>query len=154
MDDRVSLRDVEDGDLEQLFEHQREPEANRMAAFPPRDRDAFFAHWARTRVNPSNIMQAVIVDGQVAGNMMSWEHDGRRLVGYWIGSAYWGRGIATRALVLFLRQLTDRPLHAHVAVGNVGSIRVLEKAGFRHVPTPDAPLPEDGVEEYLYVLEE
>ena len=31
------LRDVTEADLPILFEYQREPEANRMAAFPPRE---------------------------------------------------------------------------------------------------------------------
>ena len=34
------LREVVDSDLDAFFEHQREPEANRMAAFPARDREA------------------------------------------------------------------------------------------------------------------
>jgi hypothetical protein len=44
----MALRDVEEDDLEIFFEHQREPEANRVAAFPARDRDAFFCIGART----------------------------------------------------------------------------------------------------------
>ncbi len=43
----VQLRDVAEGDLPVFFEHQRDPVANRMAGFPPRDRDAFVAHWAK-----------------------------------------------------------------------------------------------------------
>ena len=42
------------------------------------------------------------------------------LVGYWIGRRDWGRGIATRALALFLERVTTRPLYAFVAVNNVG----------------------------------
>jgi hypothetical protein len=37
------LREVVDSDLDAFFEHQREPEANRMAAFLARDREAFYA---------------------------------------------------------------------------------------------------------------
>jgi hypothetical protein len=33
------MREVVDSDLDAFFEHQREPEANRMAAFPARDRE-------------------------------------------------------------------------------------------------------------------
>lgn len=40
----VELRDVEEGDLAIVFEHQQHPEANQMAAFPARERDAFVAH--------------------------------------------------------------------------------------------------------------
>jgi hypothetical protein len=34
---KVVLRDVVDSDLPIFFEHQRDPEAGRMAAFPSRD---------------------------------------------------------------------------------------------------------------------
>jgi RimJ/RimL family protein N-acetyltransferase len=83
--------------------------------------------------------------------VVTWEAEGRRLIGYWIGREYWGLGIATRALGLVLHQIRQRPLHAYVAVHNRGSIRVLEKCGFRTdgVATPDA----DGVEELTFVLE-
>jgi RimJ/RimL family protein N-acetyltransferase len=146
------LRDVIDDDLPILFEHQREPEATRMAAVPARDRDAFMAHWrTRVLVSPDGRSATIVVGGDVAGNVVSWEHEGTQLVGYWIGKAYWGRGVATAALAEFLaeRELR-RPVHAHVAVHNVGSIRVLEKNGFRRVGDPvTGP---DGVEEILMEL--
>lgn len=126
----VSLREVRAGDLPVLFEHQRDPEGARMAGFVSRDRDAFMAHWAKILANPACTLRAVIVGGKVAGNIGSWNGDAERLVGYWIGRELWGRGIATAALRLFLRQETTRPLTARVVAHNVGSIRVLEKAGF------------------------
>jgi hypothetical protein len=36
--------DVEEGDLAIVLKHQQHPEANQMAAFPARERDAFVAH--------------------------------------------------------------------------------------------------------------
>jgi RimJ/RimL family protein N-acetyltransferase len=150
------IRDVETDDLEAFFEHQRDPEAVRMAAFPAREREAFMAHWAKIRADESNVTQAVVVAGEVVGNVVSWEDSGRRYVGYWIDRSVWGRGIATQALALLLRLVTTRPLYAYVAVANVGSTRVLEKCGFRrvrgHVPEPGTEDADD-VEEYLMVLE-
>lgn len=131
MSDDVRLRDVEPTDLPIFFEHQIDAEATRMAAFPSRDRAAFDAHWATNILgNPAAITQAILVDGHVAGNIGSWSQEGVRLVGYWLGSEYWGKGVATRALAAFLHLVTERPLHAHVARHNIGSIRVLEKCGF------------------------
>jgi RimJ/RimL family protein N-acetyltransferase len=147
----VRIRDVREDDLEVFFEQQLDPEATRMAAFPARDREAFMAHWAKTDLDDANIKQTVVLDGQVAGNMLSWEQDGQRLVGYWIGRPYWGRGVATAALALFLERVPTRPIHAHVAVHNAGSIRVLEKCGFQRVG--DATVGEDGVGEILLVRE-
>jgi RimJ/RimL family protein N-acetyltransferase len=126
----VTIRPVREDDLPILFEHQRDPEANAMAAFPPRDRDAFIAHWTKILSDRSCIARTVELDGVVAGNVGSFEFEGRREVGYWIGRTFWGRGVATRALAAFLREDTRRPLFAGVAPHNAGSIRVLEKCGF------------------------
>jgi RimJ/RimL family protein N-acetyltransferase len=128
------LRDVFESDLDAFFEHQREPEANEMAVFPARDRETFYAHWRRILADDS-LIQRTIVDGdEVAGNIGCWPQDGRRLVGYWVGREFWGKGLATRALQeLAAEVVTDRPLHAWVAATNIGSIRVLEKCGFVQV---------------------
>lgn len=126
----VVLRDVTEDDLPILFEQQLDPDANRMAAFPPRDRDAFLAHWNRILSDAALIKKTILFEGQVAGNIGSFERDGQSLVGYWIGKQYWGKGIATRALAAFLDHVQTRPLYAHVAKHNVASIRVLEKCGF------------------------
>jgi RimJ/RimL family protein N-acetyltransferase len=129
----VRLRDVVEGDLPTLFEHQRDPEAVAMAAFGPRDQAAFSAHWARILADDALIAKTVLVDGRVAGNVVSWDADGERLVGYWIGREFWGAGVATAALSAFVELVRERPLRAHVATANVGSVRVLEKAGFVQV---------------------
>jgi RimJ/RimL family protein N-acetyltransferase len=131
MTNDVRLRDIEPSDLPAFYQQQLDADATRMAAFPARDRAAFDAHWATNILgNPAAINQTIVVDGQVAGNIGSWPQNGVRLVGYWIGKEYWGQGVATRALTTFLHLVTERPLHAHVAKHNVGSIRVLQKCGF------------------------
>lgn len=127
----VNLRNITAPDLSILFEQQLDPEATTMAAFPSRDKENFDAHWAKIMANESNIMMTIEADGQVAGNMLSWEMDGKREVGYWLGREFWGKGIATEALKQFLDEVKTRPLWAHVAKHNVGSRRVLEKCGFK-----------------------
>ena len=126
----VILRDVTEADLPIFFEQQLDPEATQMAAFPSRDRDAFMAHWAKIMNNKTNIIKTVLFEGQVAGNIVSWEQSGEREVGYWIGKEYWGKGIGTKALAEFLGYVKTRPLYAHVAKHNVASLRVLQKCGF------------------------
>jgi len=126
----VILRDVTEADLPIFFEQQLDPEATQMAAFPSRDRDAFMAHWAKIMNNKTNIIKTVLFEGQVAGNIVSWEQSGEREVGYWIGKEYWGKGIGTKALAEFLGYVKTRPLYAHVAKHNVASLRVLQKCEF------------------------
>ena len=131
MSSEVRLRSVELDDLPIFYEQQLDTDATRMAAFPSRDRAAFDAHWAKNVLgNPAAVNQTILVNGEVAGNIGSWPQDGVRLVGYWLGKEYWGKGVATRALAAFLHLVTERPLYAHVAKHNAGSIRVLEKCGF------------------------
>ena len=45
------LRDVTEDDLLVFFEHQLDPDATHMAAFPARDREAFMAHWSKILVD-------------------------------------------------------------------------------------------------------
>ena len=150
----VRLRSVEDRDLDVFFEHQADPQAVEMAAFPARDKEQFEAHWAKVRADDTLVLRTIVADGMVAGNIGSWPADGQQLLGYWVGREYWGRGVATQALALLVDEVSIRPLYAHVVVHNVGSIRVLEKCGFRRdrVQEAQAPAPDDGVEELIYVL--
>jgi len=126
----VVLREVIDADLPIFFEHQYDPIANRMAAFPSREREAFMAHWAKILVEPGTLIRTIESDGEVVGNIVSFVKDDLRLVGYWLGREHWGRGIASKSLAAFLEIDTFRPLHAYVAKHNLGSLRVLEKCGF------------------------
>jgi RimJ/RimL family protein N-acetyltransferase len=127
----VNIRNTTQADLPILFEHQLDPEATAMAAFPSRNKEAFTAHWAKIMANDSNILKTIEVNVQVAGYLGSWEMEGEREVGYWLGREFWGRGIATEALSQFLGVVKTRPLFAHVAKHNHGSRRVLEKCGFK-----------------------
>jgi RimJ/RimL family protein N-acetyltransferase len=151
----VRLRPVEDPDLGVFFEHQADPEANEMAAFPARGKEQFAAHWARVRANGTAVLRTIVADGRVAGYITSWEQEGQRLIAYWVGREHWGRGVTTQALAQFTRQVTARPLHAQVAAHNAGSIRVLEKCGFRRdrVQEATAPASDDGIEELIFVLD-
>jgi RimJ/RimL family protein N-acetyltransferase len=154
---RIALRDVIEGDLAALFEHQADPEATRMAAFPARGWDAFMAHWAAILRDPTVVAKAILVDGRLAGNVVCFVQSGRRLVGYWIGRSDWGRGVATAALAALLREVGERPLFAYVVTHNAASIRVLEKCGFRPCRAEgERPVPPldhgDGVREVLYEL--
>lgn len=149
----VRLRNVEPDDLSIFYEYQLDADAARMAAFPSRDRVAFDAHWARNILgNPAAITRTIVADGQVAGNIGSWLQDGVRLLGYWIDKEHWGKGVATRALAAFLRLVTERPVRAHVARHNVGSIRVLEKCGFSVEREESADGAGDDVPEVVLVL--
>jgi RimJ/RimL family protein N-acetyltransferase len=153
------LREVRDEDLAVLFEQWADPVAAQMAAFTApdhMDRDAFERRWSRLMADETVINRAIVVNGDVAGTIGSWGDPDGREVTYWIGRPYWGKGIATAALVAFLAVDRSRPLHARVAYDNVASRRVLEKSGFRVIASgrgfAEARLAE--IEEFLLRLEE
>jgi RimJ/RimL family protein N-acetyltransferase len=145
MSNKIQLRNVEPGDLPIFFAQQLDDDAARMAGFPSRNREAFDAHWSKNILgNPTAVIQTILFAGEVAGNIGSWQQDDVRLVGYWIGKEYWGRGVATQALASMLNVVNERPIHAHVVKHNLASIRVLEKCGFR--------LEHEESEEFVFVL--
>ena len=152
----VVLREVAAGDLPVFFADQRDPEAVRMAAFRSRDREAFDAHWARILADATVTTRTIVAAGEVAGYVGSFGPASAREVCYWVGRAFWGRGVATAALTAFLRDVvTARPLYAHVAKSNGGSRRVLERCGFSLVGEDRAPAATGGeaVDELILKLE-
>jgi RimJ/RimL family protein N-acetyltransferase len=72
----------------------------------------------------------ILLGEEVVGVVSCFPRDGRDHVGYWIDPAFRGRGVARRALQLFLTDVTKRPLVATAATGNGASVRVLQKCGF------------------------
>lgn len=127
------LREVRDGDLPAFWAQLSDPAAQRMAAVTRGyhyDRDAFEAHWAKIRSDPAVTVRTVVAGDAVVGHAAVYGPPDEREVTYWIDSAHWGRGLATAALALLIELENVRPLYAHAAADNTGSIRVLEKCGF------------------------
>jgi RimJ/RimL family protein N-acetyltransferase len=134
----IALRAVQNSDLDALFDQMRDPASVTMAAFTPDnpdDRKRFDAHMLRLMDSPEITLRVVTWRGELVGSIASFVVDERTEVTYWIDRAVWGRGIASRALTLFLDLVRIRPLYARAASDNVASLRVLEKAGFRFVDT-------------------
>jgi RimJ/RimL family protein N-acetyltransferase len=129
----VSLRDVQDGDLEVFFAQQQDLEAIYMAAFTvaePDNRQAFDAKWARIREDETVVIQTILVNDTVAGHVVKFEQEGEPEISYWIGRQFWGHGVATEALRLFLQLVPVRPLYGLTAKDNAASLRVMQKCGF------------------------
>ena len=84
--------------------------------------------------------------GALAGLMLLFEApdspDGAALMlGYFLGPAFHGRGLGSElvaGLVMALDKEPARRLLAGVDADNIGSQRVLEKAGFSRISDPDA----------------
>ncbi|MGR0319984.1 GNAT family N-acetyltransferase [Agromyces sp. ZXT2-3] len=133
----VTLRATRAGDRDELFRIQLDPEANRMAAFTakdPSDRAAYDAHVARFSERDDYDARTVRCDGRIVGSVARWidADTGMPEITYWIDREHWGRGIATRALRLFL-DTQPRPVRARAAADNAASVTVLAKLGFVEV---------------------
>ncbi|QOV35905.1 GNAT family N-acetyltransferase [Streptomyces ferrugineus] len=132
----VRLREVLDADLEAFLAYEHDPEALRRSRFTPRPRDTFMKHW-RTSVlgDETCLVRTVLVGDDVAGSVVSWWDGERRFLGYWLGRPYWGRGVGTKALALFLDTERIRPLYADPFHANTASVRLLEHHGFQRAGT-------------------
>ena len=151
----IQLRDVVETDLPIFYEQQLDTDATQMAGFPPRNRESFMKHWTKIVADKSVQIKTILFDGEIAGNIVCFEQLGEREVGYWLGKEFWSKGIATRALNEFLKEIEIRPLYAHVAKHNIGSKRVLEKCGFI-IAGEDRFFSEmfgENIDEYILVLD-
>lgn len=91
-------------------------------------------HWAK--ILSDRDVKAVLFNGQVADHVARYvdEEFGKLEVTYLFGREYWGRGISTEALSMFLkREETARPIYATGIERRLRSMRVLEKCGFKAI---------------------
>lgn len=112
---------------------------NLLSGFPHPYTEADASSWIdfASKCSPS-IHLCIEVDSAVAGGIGiivgagTEEKTGQ--FGYWLGRAYWGKGIATAAALAMVahshRSLPVVRLQAPVLAWNPASMRVLEKAGF------------------------
>lgn len=146
---QIALRSVREADFEALFHQMRDPASVWMAAFTsedPDDRARFDAHMAKVLALPDATLQVVTCGGEVVGSIGSFVSDGHTEITYWVDTAWWGRGVASRAVALLLEEVRVRPLYARAASDNAASLRVLEKAGFVVVGTEVSFAPGRGTE--------
>jgi len=86
---------------------------------------------------------AITVDDRVVGSIGVFRqgniHSRTAEMGYCIAEEYWGRGIATRAVILLCEHVFAFSdiirIYAEPFAYNIGSCRVLEKAGFQYEGT-------------------
>jgi RimJ/RimL family protein N-acetyltransferase len=153
----IELRDLDDDDLDAVYDMLRDPEAVAMAAFTRADASdrASFDEWiAPRRSSPDVSLHVVTERGGFAGIVGTFAVDGDREVTCWIARHAWGRGVATEALRLVLSREPTRPLFARAAAHNAAAAAVLEKNGFTELSRSVQFAPGAGrdVEEVVYTL--
>jgi len=76
-------------------------------------------------------------DGTMIGGMGFKKLQETPEIGYWLGRPYWGKGFMSEAVAAAVTWLFTNTDHERLAgeamTENAGSLKVLEKLGFRHV---------------------
>ncbi len=132
---KLMLRPTTAADLPLLHAFELDGASNVLAGTKPRDWDTFRARWQQILADPDGsetgvTPRVICAECVVVGSVNISPDQGVDSIGYWIAREHWGRGIATIAVALMLREFTRRPLVATAAGHNAPSIRVLEKNGF------------------------
>ena len=84
------------------------------------------------------LTRAIIIEGRAAGSIGVFVrndvYEKSAELGYWLAEKHWGRGVMTEAVRQICREAFDRfdilRIFAEPFAENLGSRRVLEKAGF------------------------
>ncbi|MBI5466805.1 MAG: GNAT family N-acetyltransferase [Candidatus Kerfeldbacteria bacterium] len=115
--------------------------ARNTAALPSPYRKSHATSWLKVlqreyrQKKADRLHLGIEIDGHIVG-VIGIDLDGQRgTLGYWLGRPYWGQGIMTRVVRLLTAYAFRRyrlvRIDAHVFSFNIGSARVLEKAGFK-----------------------
>ena len=153
----ITLTQTKQEELNIFFQFQLDKEANHLAAFTsknPYDKTAYIEKYSKHLADPTINMQTIKVDDVISGSIAKFMTEGDAEITYWIDKKHWGKGVATTAVSLFLTFETTRPVYARTAFDNIGSQKVLEKAGFIKVGTDKGFANARGkeIEEFIYKL--
>ncbi|MGC2486082.1 MAG: GNAT family protein [Acidimicrobiales bacterium] len=137
----ITLRELCEGDAVLYRSASDDDEINRRLGTLPDSPDALVEKALESWTNGSVATLVIVTpSGRAAGVVMVEPgHTSRANVGYWLLSEYKGSGYATRAVVLAsrwaFRSLGIRRLQLFCEVDNASSLRVAERAGYRHEGT-------------------
>lgn len=145
----LSLRPPTPLDVPLMYAIGCDPVSCEMAGVKPRTREAFEAVHRKASADPRIVTRVIEMmrlgaasepcTGEFVGSISVFQAplegstEERDNVGYWLAREHWSKGIASRALAMFLQEEPRRPLHATAAMSNLASHRVLLRNGFRFV---------------------
>lgn len=134
------LRPWQIGDVSSLVEHANDPDVALQL------RDRFPSPYTRTdadqwipAANQEPVSQcAIVIEGRAVGGIgIDFQSDIYRRgaeLGYWLGKAFWRKGLMSRIVLQFVpecfRRFDLNRIEAGVFSTNTASMRILEKAGF------------------------
>jgi ribosomal-protein-alanine N-acetyltransferase len=163
--DEFRLRPWHSGDEDALVEHANNYKIwlNLRDTFPHpytwQDAQTWVQH---ANTFPHTLNLAIEIDGAACGGAgLTFQQDIHRRsaeIGYWLGEAYWNRGIATAAVKMLsdfaFRHYDLCRLYAGIMEHNPASRRVVEKAGYGLEAVHRQAITKNSrtLDEYLYTL--
>jgi RimJ/RimL family protein N-acetyltransferase len=89
------------------------------------------------QLDPGDMVQGIEVLGEVVGvvglHLQKAEYCKNAELGYWLGEAYWGKGMASRAarmmVVRGFQEMDIARIYARIYASNLASQKVAERAG-------------------------
>ena len=142
--ERLRLRCIEESDVKQLYEIFSDPKVMRYWSTPPiqtmDEAIALFQEIEQSNERGTYLKWGVALrpSDKVIGTVTLFNLDqaqGRAEIGYAQAQAYWGNGYIHEALQALLsyafNEMKMRRLEADVDPRNVGSIKTLERLGFK-----------------------
>ncbi len=134
----ISLRPLTSLDVSAFMTWGSDPVVTQPLFWDPYPNEAAAKVFLQSIVEPHEYFMAICLDGEVVGAVTLDRGKGprgshRAELGYVLARSQWGKGIATEAVRQAVAWASQK-LHLHrieafVDPDNVGSIRVLEKAG-------------------------
>lgn len=143
--ERVSIRPLKSSDAPDIYENVKDKEiVTWTVSIPhpyPKDGALKFIRKARYNIKKERSYAFGIVlkdTGTVIGvvELMAFDWKNKNAeIGYWLGRKYWGEGLMTEAVRLILKfsfgNLGLHRIYARLFEDNTGSVRILEKSGFK-----------------------
>ncbi|CAK7327078.1 unnamed protein product [Dovyalis caffra] len=135
----VSLRSLDLSDIDDFMVWATDEKVANFCGFEPYTRKEA-EDYIQSFVLPHPWFRAICLNSRPIGTISLTKNSGsdrcRGEIGYLLASQYWGKGIATKAVKMVAKTIfVEWPhlerLEALVDVQNMGSQRVLEKAGFK-----------------------
>jgi [ribosomal protein S5]-alanine N-acetyltransferase len=139
---RFVLRPYRKSDLESMVKHINDKEiaGNTLTIPYPyslKDAEDWYGRFRKMmrKKRRNRIASAIVINGEVVGTIGITIHDHKAEIGYWLGRAYWGKGIMTEVVKEITKycfnELGLRRMYAYTFPKNKASMRVLEKAGYK-----------------------
>ena len=149
MKNKITLRKFKLSDLSKILELFSDKKITdgvglTLSPTPPKITKKFEEKWLKETIKeyrkkyPKAYSLAILLNKELIGSIGTHKIDKENEsteIGYWIGRKYWGQGITTKALKLFIKKINTKlklkRIYGYAFTFNPASKRVMEKCGFK-----------------------